>query len=281
MSGSGKSIVLNVLEDAGFAVVDNLPARFVMELIQEMRERQLDRVALSIDVRTGIDSMSEIPSLLSGLKRFGCEVQALFLTANTATLVQRYSETRRRHPLSVEGSQRTLEECIEEERRLLGPLEAVGQTIDTSTLRAQTLRAWVGDFLAVELRGLMLLFESFAFKDGVPLDADLVFDVRCLPNPHYDPALRPLTGRDQAVMEFLAQAPMVAEMIDDIGRFVARWLPAYESDNRSYLTVAIGCTGGQHRSVYCVEQLAERFRSDTSVLIRHRALDIRAVRSTP
>jgi UPF0042 nucleotide-binding protein len=281
MSGSGKSIVLNVLEDAGFAVVDNLPARFLIELIQEMRERGLERVAVSIDVRTGIDSMSEIPSLLSGLKRFGCEVQALFLTANTATLVQRYSETRRRHPLSVEGSKRTLEECIEEERRLLGPLEAVGQTIDTSTLRAQTLRAWVRDFLAVELRGLMLLFESFAFKDGVPLDADLVFDVRCLPNPHYDPVLRPLTGRDQAVIEFLASAPMVSEMVEDIGRFVARWLPAYESDNRSYLTVAIGCTGGQHRSVYCVEQLAERFRSETSVLIRHRALDIRAVRSTP
>jgi UPF0042 nucleotide-binding protein len=281
MSGSGKSIVLNVLEDAGFAVVDNLPARFLIELIEEMRERGHERVAISVDVRTGSASMSELPALLSGLRRFGCEVQALFLTANAATLVQRYSETRRRHPLSIAGSTQTLEECIEEERRLLAPLESIGQTIDTSTLRAQTLRAWVRDFLAIESYGLMLLFESFAFKDGVPLDADLVFDVRCLPNPHYDPQLRALTGRDQPVIDFLRSAPMVGEMINDVAGFVARWLPAYESDNRSYLTVAIGCTGGQHRSVYCVEQLAARFHDHDSVLIRHRALDIRAVRSIP
>jgi UPF0042 nucleotide-binding protein len=281
MSGSGKSIVLNVLEDSGFAVVDNLPARFLIDLIEEMRERGHERVAISTDVRTGIASMSELPPLLAGLRRFGCEVQALFLTASTATLVQRYSETRRRHPLSVAGGSSTLEECIEEERRLLAPLEAVGQTIDTSTLKAQTLRAWVRDFLSVDTSGLMLLFESFAFKDGVPLDADLVFDVRCLPNPHYDPALKLLSGRDQPVIDFLGGVPMVANMIDDIAGFVARWLPAYESDNRSYLTVAIGCTGGQHRSVYCVEQLAARFRDHDSVLIRHRALDIRAVRSIP
>lgn len=277
MSGSGKSIALNVLEDAGYAVVDNLPARFLIDLIQEMRDRDHDRVAVSIDVRSGIASVSELPGLLSGLRRYGSEVQALFLTADTPTLVQRYSETRRRHPLSVDGCAKTLEECIDEERLLLAPLEAIGQTIDTSGLRAQTLRAWVRDFAAEDGRGLMLLFESFAFKDGVPLDADLVFDVRCLPNPHYDPLLRPLNGRDGPVIDFLAAAPIVKEMIDDIGGFVARWLPAYITDNRSYLTVAIGCTGGQHRSVYCVEQLALQFASHESVLIRHRALDIRAV----
>jgi UPF0042 nucleotide-binding protein len=279
MSGSGKSIALDVLEDAGYAVVDNLPARFLIDLIQEMREKDHERVAVSIDIRTGTASVSEVPGLLSGLRRFGSEVQALFLTADTPTLVQRYSETRRRHPLSVPGSEKTLEECIDEERVLLAPLEAIGQTIDTSGLRAQTLRMWVRDFSAEDGRGLMLLFESFAFKDGVPLDADLVFDARCLPNPHYDPLLRPLTGRDAPVIAFLAAAPMVQDMIDDIAGFVARWLPAYVSDNRSYLTVAIGCTGGQHRSVYCVEQLALRFASHDSVLIRHRALDIRAVLS--
>jgi UPF0042 nucleotide-binding protein len=279
MSGSGKSIALDVLEDAGYAVVDNLPTRFLIDLIQDLREKDHDRVAVSIDVRTGIAAMAEVPALLSGLRRFGTEVQALFLTADTATLVQRYSETRRRHPLSDEGSGKTLEECINEERILLAPLEAIGQTIDTSGLRAQTLRAWIRDFLCEDSRGLMLLFESFAFKDGVPLDADLVFDARCLPNPHYDPKLRPLTGRDPPVIEFLAAAPMVLQMIDDIAGFVARWLPAYESDNRSYLTVAIGCTGGQHRSVYCAEQLVLRFASHGSVLIRHRALDVRALLS--
>jgi len=273
MSGSGKSIALNVLEDAGYAVVDNLPSRFLLEVISELRENGHESVAVSIDVRGGIASVTELPDLLSVLRRFGGDVQVLFLTADTPTLVQRYSETRRRHPLSQPGGERTLEECIEEERRVLAVLDGIGQSIDTSRLPAHTLRSWVRDFIGSDRSGLTILFESFAFKDGVPLDADLVFDVRCLPNPHYDPELRPLTGRDPPVMEFLAAIPMVGQMIGDIGDFIARWLPSYVQDNRSYLTVAIGCTGGQHRSVYCVEQLVRRFRLQDPVLVRHRALD--------
>ena len=273
MSGSGKSIALNVLEDAGYAVVDNLPSRLLLEVISELRENGHDSIAVSIDVRGGVASVTQLPDLLSALHRFGSDVQVLFLTADTPTLVQRYSETRRRHPLSGPGGERTLEECIDEERRVLAVLDGIGQSIDTSRLPAHTLRSWVRDFIGPDRSGLTLLFESFAFKDGVPLDADLVFDVRCLPNPHYDPDLRPLTGRDPAVMDFLAAIPMVGQMIGDIGDFIARWLPYYVQDNRSYLTVAIGCTGGQHRSVYCVEQLVRRFRLQDPVLVRHRALD--------
>jgi UPF0042 nucleotide-binding protein len=178
--------------------------------------------------------------------------------------------------LSEPDSDRTLEECIDEERARLGVLEGIGQSLDTSGLPPKTLRAWVRDFIGSNRSGLTLLFESFAFKDGVPLDADLVFDVRCLPNPHYDPVLRPLTGRDAPVIAFLGADPLVARMLADIGDFVERWLPAYVHDNRSYLTVAVGCTGGQHRSVYCVEQLAKRFAPHEAVLTRHRSLDIKA-----
>lgn len=280
MSGSGKSIALNVLEDAGYAVVDNLPSRFLVEMVQEFRSTGHEAVAVSIDVRTGVTSVTELPTLLSVLRRFGLEVQVLFLTADTATLVQRYSESRRRHPLSEPGGERTLQECIEEERAQLAVLDGIGQSLDTSGLPPRTLRAWVRDFIGSDRTGLTLLFESFAFKDGVPLDADLVFDVRCLPNPYYDPALRDLTGRDAPVVAFLAAVPMVERLLTDIGDFVERWLPAYVQDNRSYLTVAIGCTGGQHRSVYCVEQLAQRFRGQEAVLTRHRALDIKSLVQT-
>jgi UPF0042 nucleotide-binding protein len=276
MSGSGKSIVLNVLEDAGYAVVDNLPSRFLVELVEEFRATGHNAVGVSIDVRTGVESVTELPALLTVLRRFGSDVQVLSLTSDTPTLVQRYSESRRRHPLSEPESGRTLEESIEEERSRLAVLDGIGQSLDTSGLPPQTLRAWVRDFIGSDRSGLTLLFESFAFKEGVPLDADLVFDVRCLPNPYYDPLLRPLTGRDAPVVDFLAAVPMVKQMLADIGDFVERWLPAYVQDNRNYLTVAIGCTGGQHRSVYCVEELAQRFGKTESVLTRHRALDIRA-----
>ena len=275
MSGSGKSIVLDVLEDAGYAVVDNLPSRFLVELVQEFRTTGHEAVAVSIDARTGVESVTELPTLLSVLRRYGSEVQVRFLTADTPTLVQRYSESRRRHPLSEPDGARTLQECIDEERARLAVLDGIGQSIDTSGLPPKTLRAWVRDFIGTGRSGLTLLFESFAFKDGVPLDADLVFDVRCLPNPYYDAQLRPLTGRDAPVIEFLRAVPMVERMLADIGDFVERWLPAYVQDSRSYLTVAIGCTGGQHRSVYCVEQLALRFRPHEAVLTRHRALDMK------
>lgn len=275
MSGSGKSIVLDVLEDAGFAVIDNLPARFVIEVVEELRLKGQESLAASIDARAGITSISELPQLVARLRKLGWAVQVLFLTADTANLVQRYSETRRRHPLSKMGEGRTLEECIEEERRLLAVLDGIGQSIDTTDLPANTLRGWVRDFIGADASRLTLLFESFAFKDGVPLDADLVFDVRCLPNPHYEPMLRELTGRDAPVREFFEAIPEVHEMVTDIGDFIARWLPAYVRDNRNYLTIAVGCTGGQHRSVYCAERLAQRFVDKGSVLVRHRLLDSR------
>ncbi len=279
MSGSGKSIALHVLEDAGYAVVDNLPARFLVDVIDDLATRMVRRAAVSIDVRAGVDAVNELPSLLPELRARGHDVQLLFITANNATLVQRYSETRRRHPLSAhqwgdepEPDSRGLDESIDEERALLQPLEGFGYLIDTSRLPAQALREWVRDFIGSERAALTLSFESFAFKQGVPADADLVFDVRCLPNPFYVPALKPLTGLDRPVIDYLATIPTVEQMIDDIEAFVVRWLPAYAADSRSYLTVAIGCTGGQHRSVYCVETLAGRLRQVHPALVRHRAL---------
>ena len=279
MSGSGKSIALHVLEDAGYAVVDNLPARFLVDVIGDLDTRSVRRAAVSIDVRAGVDAVHELPSLLPELRARGHDVQLLFITADNATLVQRYSETRRRHPLSAhqwadetEPDSRGLDESIDEERALLEPLESSGYLIDTSRLPAQALRVWVRDFIGSERAALTLSFESFAFKQGVPADADLVFDVRCLPNPFYVPALKPLTGLDRPVIEYLATVPAVAQMIDDIEGFVVRWLPAYAADSRSYLTVAVGCTGGQHRSVYCVETLARRLQAVHPALVRHRAL---------
>ena len=275
MSGSGKSVVLRVLEDAGYYVVDNLPAGFVQEMVVDLDRAGEDRLALGVDVRSGGESLANLPEVVLGLRRLGHTIQVLFLTADTPTLVARYSETRRRHPLSKGDGSRTLEECIALERRLLAPLDGIGQMIDTSDLRPQVLRTWVLDFIGSERNGITLSFVSFAYKQGVPLDADLVFDVRCLPNPYYDPALRALTGRDQPVIDYLRAIPAVNAMVDDIAAFLTRWLPAYEHDNRSYLTVAIGCTGGQHRSVYCVETLAQHFRRAEPVLVRHRGLDRR------
>ena len=279
MSGSGKSIALHVLEDAGYAVVDNLPARFLLDVIGDLDTRAVRRAAVSIDVRAGIDAVNELPSLLPALRARGHDVQLLFITADNATLVQRYSETRRRHPLSAQEWQsdpasdsRGLDGSLDEERSLLQPLESAGYLIDTSRLPAQALRQWVRDFIGNERAALTLSFESFAFKQGVPADADLVFDVRCLPNPFYESTLKALTGLDGPVIDFLGAIPAVGEMIDDIDAFVTRWLPAYAADSRSYLTVAIGCTGGQHRSVYCVEALARRLRVARPVLVRHRAL---------
>ena len=279
MSGSGKSIALHVLEDAGYAVVDNLPARFLVDVIGDLATRNVGRAAVSIDVRAGIEDVHELPSLLPMLRAENHDVQLLFITADNATLVQRYSETRRRHPLSAHEWQgeavadsRGLDESIDEERRLLQPLEGLGYLVDTSRLPAQALRQWVRDFIGNERAALTLSFESFAFKQGVPADADLVFDVRCLPNPFYEPALKQLTGLDPPVIAYLEAVPAVGRMVDDIEGFIVRWLPAYAADSRSYLTVAIGCTGGQHRSVYCVETLAARLRGVHPALVRHRAL---------
>jgi UPF0042 nucleotide-binding protein len=281
LSGSGKSIALNVLEDAGYYCVDNLPAPLLAELVGYLRREGHERVAVAADMRGGT-SLAALPAQLRQLEKDGVALRFIFLDARDDVLIQRFSETRRRHPLA--DGDCTLAEAIAREREALETLTSHSHRIDTSYLRPNALRAMVKDFIEANAShatttgapaGLTLLFESFGFKHGLPLDADLVFDVRCLPNPHYDPALRPLTGRDAPVIAFLTAQPEVGRMFDDIRNFIDQWLPAYVRDNRSYLTVAIGCTGGQHRSVWFAETLARHFQGNVQggrVLVRHRAL---------
>jgi UPF0042 nucleotide-binding protein len=269
MSGSGKSVALKVLEDSGYYCVDNLPAHLLPGLADFLREASYQRVAVSVDVRSGF-TLNDLPTWIAELRRRAIDLRVLFLDAKTDTLVKRFSETRRRHPLSDDT--RTLPECIEAERELLAEVSAQAHHIDTSELSAHALRAWVKDFVGLGASGLTLLFQSFAFKKGIPLDADLVFDVRCLPNPYYDPLLRPMSGLDAPVIEFLQKDANAQRMLADIWKFLDDWLPCYIRDNRSYLTVAVGCTGGRHRSVYFVESLARRFQTLVPVLIRHREL---------
>ncbi len=270
LSGSGKSIALNVLEDAGYYCVDNLPAPLLSDLVDHLRLEGHERAAVAVDMRGG-SSIAALPPQLRSLEAQGVVLRCVFLDARDEVLIQRFSETRRRHPLATGDA--TLEEAIAREREALEMLASLGHHIDTSNLRPNSLRASIKEFAALDERGgLTLLFESFGFKHGIPLDADLVFDVRCLPNPHYDPVLRPLTGRDAEVVAFLDAQPEVARMEADLRRFIGDWLPAYVRDNRSYLTVGIGCTGGQHRSVYLAERLAGHFRPMASVLVRHRSL---------
>ena len=269
LSGSGKSIALNVLEDSGYYCVDNLPAQLVRETVDFLREAGYERVAVSIDVRSG-SSLERLPALLAQMKSDSLETHIVFLDAKVGALVKRFSETRRRHPLA--NDQSTLTESIERERELLKPIGNLGHRIDTSELRPNTLRAWIRDLLSLKDAGLVVLFQSFGFKHGIPLDADFVFDVRCLPNPHYDPQLRDFTGRDTSVIQFLEADSDVQNMARDIQEFVDRWLPCFVRDNRNYLTVAIGCTGGRHRSVYFTERLSAHFGQQRPVLIRHREL---------
>ena len=268
LSGSGKSVALRALEDAGFYCIDNLPAPLLPETVDHLRLYGVRDTAVSVDSRSGanlVDLGQELDRL-----RPHMDVRVLFLTAREETLVKRFSETRRRHPLS--SGDRSLEECIREEREMLAQLSANAHLMDTSDLSANALRAQIKDVLDLASSAFTLVFESFGFKHGIPLDADLVFDVRCLPNPHYDPYLRPFTGRDAPVVAFLQSEPQVEEMLNDIRAYVAKCLPAYIRDNRAYFTVALGCTGGQHRSVYFTESLATYFRAITQVLVRHREL---------
>ena len=268
LSGSGKSIALHVLEDAGYYCVDNLPVDLLEEVLEFLAQRGDHRVAISIDARSG-DSHQSLPGMVQKL-RVQVDLRLLFLESKTETLVRRFSETRRRHPLS--NDRRALHEAILLERDLLEPIAQMAHRIDTSDLPAATLSRWINDIASLGNQRMTLLFTSFGFKHGIPLDADFVFDVRCLPNPHYDPVLRPQTGRDPAVMEFLAQSEEVTDMMADIRHYVSKWLPCFVRDNRAYLTVAIGCTGGQHRSVYIGEQLAHYFSAHEQTLVRHREL---------
>jgi UPF0042 nucleotide-binding protein len=276
ISGSGKSVALNVLEDTGHYCVDNLPPALLSHLVTTLAEEGLQALAVAVDARSA-ESLASLPADVKRLREEGHDVKVMFLTANTHSLVARFSETRRSHPLSHElrpgqnpAARRTLIECILEERERLSHIEQLGHVIDTSELSANKLRTWVKDLVAAERAPLTLFFESFAFKLGVPMDADFVFDVRALPNPYYDLTLRPLTGRDAPVIEFLDAQPSALEMMSDIRVFVEKWLPSFKTDNRSYLTVALGCTGGQHRSVYMAEKLAAYFHATERVVLRHR-----------
>jgi UPF0042 nucleotide-binding protein len=281
ISGSGKSVALRAFEDAGYDCVDNLPVTLLENLITTLEGEQSERIAVAIDARRG-QSIAELPQILENLRR-NHQVRVLFLNADTNTLIQRFSETRRRHPLSGKTQQSqaaTLIEAIDKERNLLEPLRTQAHSIDTSNLPAHALRSWIQDLLKDKPQGLTVIFESFGFKKGLPSEADLVFDVRCLPNPHYDKSLRPLSGKDQPVREFLEKIPEVVSMENDIIQFIEKWLPHYIADGRSYLTVAIGCTGGQHRSVYLVSRIIAHFLAHKDLaalqinfLSRHRELD--------
>lgn len=275
MSGSGKSVALHALEDAGYYCVDNLPPELLEAFIEVERGHGAVRVAVAIDVRSAA-SLPGLPQRLAALPARGVALTVLFLDATDDVLLRRFSETRRLHPLSAHGSadqRRALVDALVLERELLAPLRDGALVIDTSHLKASQLRTAVKRAVPHAPNTLTLVFESFAFKRGVPIDADFVFDVRMLPNPHYEPELRPLTGRDAPVAAYLDAEPEVGALLDQITGFLQHWLPAMVRDHRSYVTVAIGCTGGQHRSVYLVERLAERFARDWPVQRRHRELD--------
>ena len=275
ISGSGKSVALHALEDAGYFCVDNLPPELLRSYMNLVHPRYTNRVAIAVDVRVARSLPGLVP-LIDELRGEGVSIRPLFLDANTDTLVRRFSETRRPHPLSQPesgSSQHALIEAIELERLMLAELREVSTVVDTSMLRPAGLRAHVRELLKAPPDRLTLVFESFAFKYGVPLDADYVFDVRVLPNPYYIRELRPLTGREELVAQFLRQQPEALEMMSQIEGFLRRWLPALANDQRAYVTVAIGCTGGQHRSVFMAEQLGSRFADRGSTLVRHRELD--------
>lgn len=275
MSGSGKSVALHALEDAGYYCVDNLPPELLLGFVALEQQHAATHIAIAMDVRSA-SSLPLVPEQLTALRRQGISIRSLFLDASTDTLVRRYSETRRRHPLSRSDSndqQRALTDAIELERELLADLREQASVVDTSIIRPAQLQGYVKAMISAPASPLTLVFESFAYKRGIPMDADFVFDVRMLPNPHYETALRPLTGQDEAVAVFLRQQPDVDRMYRHIEQFLENWLPALARDHRSYVTVAIGCTGGQHRSVYLVERLADAFGAKWATLKRHRELD--------
>lgn len=271
LSGAGKSVAMRALDDWGYHCVANLPIGLLPALLQWRQVQGIARLALTIDVRSSAD----VATCLQHLQTMD-NVRALFLSAQPEVLLRRYNESRRGHPLQAVLSQQQatvvdLPQCIAQESNILSPFRDIACGVDTSGLLPNQLSAWVQDFAGQAQASLLLTFESFAFKQGTPNTADLVFDVRCLPNPHYEPHLRPLTGRDQPVVQWLSAQEAVQQLLSDITGFLQKWLPRYAQQSRRYMTVAIGCTGGQHRSVYVAEALAQQFCTQGSVCLRHRA----------
>ena len=274
-SGSGKSAALHALEDSGLTCIDNLPASLLPSLFKRLENNSEDErsLAVSIDVRNPWSDLNNIGSILSDLKKTGVQYQVVYFDAHTDTLFKRFSESRRKHPLTDEITD--LEKALSLEEKLLLPIKQISQAVvDTSALSPHELHGLLRNMLELDTRKILqLTFESFGFKYGPPADADFVFDVRCLPNPHWDTSLRELSGKDQKVIDYLCSEDMVVEMEKDLVAFVSRWLPKFESANRSYLTIAIGCTGGQHRSVYISERLKTHFAEMLeNVQVNHREL---------
>jgi len=274
LSGSGKSVALNALEDAGHYCIDNIPIALLQSFVDETLPQQdpaFSHVALCADARNAAD-IPRLPSLVQEMRKAGIACEVIFLQADEDVLLSRFSETRRKHPLTTD--QVSLTEALEQESRLLEPIVDIADLlVDTSAMNIHELRDLIGNRVASRAEGkLSILLASFGFKYGLPADADFVFDVRCLPNPYWEPALRALTGRDRPVREFLENQPQVQAMVDDITVFLQRWIPRYKETQRAYLTVAIGCTGGQHRSVHVAEAVAERLSSGDTVQTRHHQL---------
>lgn len=272
-SGSGKSTALHVLEDMGFYCIDNLPLGLLPPLTDNLIKNHIaDRISVGIDARNIATDLRKFPDFIKKIDKKGIELQIVYLDSTGSALVKRFSETRRRHPLS--DQQRGLREALDYEKQLLEPISDLADLkIDTTSLTLHQLRDLIRSRIVRENFGFALLFESFAYKNGVPVDADVVFDARCLPNPHWKPELRSLTGQELAVRVFLDSQPDFVAMFEDIRNYLSSWLPKFEANNRSYMTIAIGCTGGQHRSVYLCHKLHQHFRSQwDNVLLRHREL---------
>jgi RNase adapter protein RapZ len=276
LSGSGKTVALHTLEDSGYYCIDNLPLGMLPALVDNMTKsstQPYDLVAIAVDARSRMDHSDEFDEILRQIGEHGFQLQVLFLTCDTSRLLKRYSETRRKHPLSWNGL--PLADAIQQEKKLLEDIHANADlSIDSSSLNVHELRQMIIDRLITQTGSEMgILIQSFGFKNGVPADTDFVFDVRCLPNPHWEEALRPLSGRDRAVVKYLENYADVEEMFDSILQFLQNWIPRFEKENRSYMTISIGCTGGKHRSVYLTERITTKLQQDRSnISIRHRDL---------
>lgn len=276
LSGSGKTIALHTLEDTGYYCVDNLPVALLHAYVFNMQAKKPDsheKIAVSIDARSGIEEMKEFEVVLNTIKAAGFDTEIIYLTTNTKTLLSRFSETRRKHPLSRKGL--PLKEAISLEKHILNSIyQHADLLIDTSDLNVHQLRKQIIQRVTDENeQKLALLFQSFGFKHGTPTDTDFIFDVRCLPNPHWEPSIREFTGRDKPVIKFLEKHQDVEDMYQSIAKFLTDWIPKFEAENRSYVTISIGCTGGHHRSVYLIERLGTTFKNiRKNVTIRHKEL---------
>lgn len=273
LAGAGKSTALRILEDSGYYCVDNLPIAMLEQLTQIYQTYQYNKIAIGIDSKTS-SLLNDLPKSIKILKNNNFDIRVVYLDANNTSLLTRYSETRRRHPLF--NPSRTVEDCIDLERELLVPVSIIAHRIDTSELSANDLRRYIKNFVEADFNQLNIIIQSFGFKYGLPIDSDFVFDVRCLPNPHYDKKIRAFNGTQLPIIEFLELIPVVQDMLESIYSMVSKWFDKFSSDNRNYLTISIGCTGGQHRSVYLTEKLSVLIKNNFkyNVITRHRQITI-------